>query len=294
MAFKTKPPVRFGNPEDRPASDGKSGQFLSVPKDKMMELKVLVQAKDIPSVDQCALWNFFNPSPVWTYIGDDDPSNDLGIKRGYRAFVPVSYRDEEGQLRVKLWSIPLGVHKQITELDEMSSGLRGLQLRVKKSGAGLKTKYSIISTGKRLKITEQVPSEAEILDLLGPFTRDEIIKVIEQKTGLSWEDVVETVAAKPPPSKSSKAAKFKTVEIEDDELDSGDEEEEAVHDDSDEEAEAPTPTAKKPAKPTTAPIKSPPAPKTTKTAPSKIEVELDEEDDFPTDDDWDADEEDLV
>lgn len=305
------PPVRFGKPEERPASDGKSSSFLSVPKDKMMELKILVEGSKIPSVDQCALWNYFNPSPVWTYIGDDDPSNDLGIKRGYRAFVPVSYTDDKGELKVKLWSIPVGVHKQLSELEELNGGLKGQKIRVKKSGTGLKTKYSIAFTGKRYKISEDVPSEEDILELLGPYTREEIIKVIEDRCEMSFDDVVATVVGKQGggPVKPKKTKKFETVEIEDTDEEEMEDEEEVEDDDSfseDEEA-ASEEKSKRPAVPPKAAPKavaktSKPTPPPTKKAPppkAPVIVTEDEEDDgdvdATTDDDWDTmDEGDIV
>lgn len=314
MAFKKEsgPPVRFGKPEDRPVGDAKSGMFLSVPNDKTVELKVLVNGKDIPSIDQCALWSFFNPSPVWTYIGEDDPSNDLGVKRGYRAFVQVSYKDDRGEQKVKLWSIPIGVHKQLSELEEVLGGLKGQVLRVKKSGSGLKTKYTVVSTGKRYKITEKVLSQEEVLDLLGPFTRDEIIDVIEERCKMSFDEVVAYVTSKDEgkPTKK-KPKKFEVVEIEDEEFDEDEEGVDVIIDDSfqeDEESEIeeeerrPAPPSKSKATPVK-PSKVAPTTPSKKAAPPKAPVidteEGDGDDDDVdisdlTDEDWDAEEGDIV
>lgn len=297
MAKSARPPVRFGKPEDRPKSDGKSGSFLSIPKDKIMTLKILVPASEIPSVDQCALWNYFNPSPVWTYIGADDPSIDLGIKHGYRAFVPVSFKDDEGELKVKLWSVPLGVHKQLGEMDEMAGSLKGQEIRVKKIGSGLKTKYSIVSTGRRIKITEKVPTQEEILDLLGPYTREEIIKVIEERCEMDWDEIVAVVASKtsgvPVPKKKKKGPSFETIEVDDEEFVS---EEEELEDDSfsDDEIEETPKNNKKPVspKPASSGVKSPAAkekkpvpPPVKKTPAPTISVDDDEVDGVDADGD---------
>lgn len=248
--------VRFGG-APKPRSDGSARIFLALEKDKPIDIKILVSADQIPSVDQCALWNVFNPSPIWVYIGEDDPGNELGVRPQYRAFVPVSIKDEKGAWIPKLWSIPLGVHRQISEMSDMLGNLKGQLLRVKRTGSGLTSAYTIVSLGKRLKIEEPIPTQEQIIEYLGPYTREEIIKRILETTKLAtWNDVKLKVTgssgstASATPSKGKKpAAKVKVIDVpieeeeEDDEtnanalLDEADDEIEEIDEDETEDSE---------------------------------------------------------
>lgn len=202
MATKTPNPyVKIGA---KPEATGEGGDsvFFTIAADEMIECKVLVNVDEIVSVEQCALWNHYNPSPVWVFIGPSDPSHDLGIKSGYRAFLPISFT-LDGEKVVRLWSMSKTSHRQIAEIAEMSGSLKGQVLRIKRTGSGMKTQHTIVPIGKRVKITENVPSVETIIDLLGPYSREEIISLIEQRTNEDWSAVVEKV------SKATKGAKPK-------------------------------------------------------------------------------------
>ena len=199
------------------------GNFMTMPVDEIVECKILCNAEEIVSVEQCALWQHYNPSPVWTYIGPTDPSHELGVNAGYRAFLPISYK-KDGEVLVRLWSMSKTSHRRISEVSEMSGPLKGQIVRIKRTGAGLKTEHSIVPIGKRVKISESVPTIDDIIELLGPYDRDEIISYIEITTGESFAEVKSKVSvASKKASKDGKKGpgkkKVEVVELEDDDED---------------------------------------------------------------------------
>lgn len=153
--------------------------FYSVPGDTVVEVKALIDADEIVSVEQCALWAI-KPAPIWVFIGEEDPSKLFNLRPGYRAFLPVVVKID-GKQEVRLWSMPLGVHRQMAEIDEAVGGIKGMIIRVKREGAGLTTRYSIVPTGRKVAVTETFPSVKEIIDILGPYDRESIIKLIEDR-----------------------------------------------------------------------------------------------------------------
>jgi len=228
---KANPHVRVGVKPEAANEGGEGSLFYTINDGDTIECKILVEQDQIVSVEQCALWNHYNPSPVWVFIGADDPSHDLGLKSGYRAFLPISLKIE-GERVIRLWSMSKTSHRQITEIAEMSGSLKGQILKIKRTGSGMKTAHTIVPVGKRVKITEEVPSVEQIIDLLGPYTREEIISMIEQKTDEDWDKVVAKVAKKTKGAAkaTTKKKKVEVVSLDDDE----DEVEEAAIEDEEE------------------------------------------------------------
>lgn len=170
------------------AGGGNGGGFWSPKADEVHEVTLLSDDSDIVSVEQCSIWDY-NPAPSWIYCGPDDPSHDLKLKPGYRAFMPVLVKgDEENKPRI--WSMPISVHRSLCDIAEMQR-LAGLVVKVKKSGQGIKTKYTIVATPKVIKLgaIKDIPSPEEIVSRLGPETREEIIAMIVERAGKSWEEL---------------------------------------------------------------------------------------------------------
>jgi hypothetical protein len=69
--------------------------------------------------------------------------------------------------------------------------LAGLVVKVKKSGQGIKTKYTIVATPKVIKLgaIKDIPSPEEIVSRLGPEDRQSIIDMIVERSGKSWEEL---------------------------------------------------------------------------------------------------------
>ena len=174
----------------KPSTGGGNGGGWWGPKaDEIHEVTLLASDAEIVSVDQCTIWDF-NPAPSWVYCGSDDPSHDLGIKPGYRAFIPVLVKGDEEQ-KPRIWSMPISAHRALCDIAEMQD-LKGLVVKVKKTGTGIKTKYTIVSTARvvNIKKVEDIPSSEDIINRLGPEDRAGIIAMIEERAGRKWKEIV--------------------------------------------------------------------------------------------------------
>lgn len=145
---------------------------------------VLIEAEEILAVEQCAIWLETGNSPVWVYTGPDDPSHDLGVDRRYRAYLPVLVGGE-----VKIWSMGKMAHVQLLDIADASGELKGLEIRIKRTGSGLSTRYSIVPRGKRHDVSRT--EEPDVLSMLGPITSDDVKDMITEKLGKgSYEEVL--------------------------------------------------------------------------------------------------------
>lgn len=174
-------PLQTGNDPRKDSKsrsgDGGSSQWLKLNDGDFTVVTVLAESEEIISCEQCAIWLDEGNSPVWVYTGPDDPSNDLAIKRTYRAFLPVLTEDGE----TKVFSMSKTVHMQVVELAETIGTLKGSVLRIKRVGKMLQTKYNITNTGKRksLKGVEEV----DVVSMLGPLTPEGVRDLIAEKLG---------------------------------------------------------------------------------------------------------------
>jgi hypothetical protein len=174
----------------KPSTGGGNGGGWWGPKtDEIHEVTLLASDAEIVSVDQCTIWDI-NPAPSWVYCGSDDPSHDLGLKPGYRAFIPVLVKSDEEQ-KPRIWSMPISAHRALCDIAEMQD-LKGLVVKVKKTGTGIKTKYVIVSTARvaNIKKVEDIPNADDIISRLGPETREGIIAMIEERAGRKWKEIV--------------------------------------------------------------------------------------------------------
>lgn len=174
----------------KPSTGGNGGGGWWGPKtDEIHEVTLLASDNEIVSVDQCTIWDI-NPAPSWVYCGPDDPSHDLGLKPGYRAFIPVLVKGDEEQ-KPRIWSMPISAHRALCDIAEMQD-LKGLVVKVKRTGTGLKTKYVIISTARVVNTNKiaDIPNADDIVSRLGPETREEIIAMIEERAGRKWKEIV--------------------------------------------------------------------------------------------------------
>lgn len=174
----------------KPSTGGGNGGGWWGPKaDEIHEVTLLASDAEIVSVDQCTIWDI-NPAPSWVYCGSDDPSHDLGLKPGYRAFIPVLVKGDEEQ-KPRIWSMPISAHRALCDIAEMQD-LKGLVVKVKKTGTGIKTKYVIVSTARvaNIKKVEDIPTADDIISRLGPETREGIIAMIEERAGRKWKEIV--------------------------------------------------------------------------------------------------------
>lgn len=149
-------------------------KWLKLEVNKSVDAVILVENDDIISCEQCAIWVEEGQSPVWVYTGADDPSHELGVKRQYRAYLPVLVAGE-----VKVWGMGKSAHIQIIDLAEALGTIAGSEVRLKRTGAGINTKYSVTGRGIRHDISEI--DDVDVVELLGPLTPEGVRELIADK-----------------------------------------------------------------------------------------------------------------
>lgn len=191
--------------DPRKSGSGSGGMYFKLDAGEQTDITLLSGKDDILSVDQCAIWLDDGQSPVWVYTGDEDPSNDLGVPRNYRAFVSILHEGE-----VKVWSISKTVHNAFLDISDAGAMEPGATFRVKRTGTGLKTRYSIVPRGKSKDISSyELP---DVIASLGPITSDAVWDMMEEKLGMSREGIIKRYGKK-------KVSKTVLAADEDDDLD---------------------------------------------------------------------------
>jgi hypothetical protein len=210
-------PVRAGSDprKDSLVSGVNSGMWLTLQPNEAVNVVCLVEASDILACDQCAIWLDEGNSPVWVYTGPEDPSHDLNIDRRYRAYLPI-LSDKEP----KVFSMGKSVHMAILDIADAVGSIAGVEFRIKRTGSGLATRYTVAQTGKRYDVSKQ--PEVDVIALLGPITPEGVRELLCTKLGKgSYEDVVASYRGKTKPARttakpSTKPSKFRKDEEEED------------------------------------------------------------------------------
>ena len=203
-------PVKKGY--DPRSSSSSGGMYFKLDPGESTDITILSGADEILSCEQCAIWLDEGSSPVWVYTGGDDPSNDLGIPRAYRAYVSILEGDEP-----KVWSMSKTVHNALLDISDAGSLEAGSVIRVKRTGSGLKTRYSVIPRGKSKDVSEvKMP---DIIASLGPITSEEVWEMMQDKLGMSREDIIIRYGKRKPKAKKTVLADDEDDSLEEVDLD---------------------------------------------------------------------------
>jgi hypothetical protein len=167
-------PVKAGYDPRKDEKGG--GGWLTIKGGEAVDVTVLVEAKDILACEQCAIWLDEGTSPVWVYTGPDDPSHDLGVEKRYRAYLPVLVEGEP-----KIWSMGKQAHGQILDVADAGGSIKGAIIRIKRTGEGLKTRYSIVPRGKKSDVSKV--EEVDVIAQLGPLDPEEVKEMIAKRFG---------------------------------------------------------------------------------------------------------------
>lgn len=178
--------------DPRTVGDGDEGavRWLKLEPNTHTDVTALVNVDDIIATEQCAIWLGEDEramglkSPVWVYTGAGDPSHDLGVERSYKAFLPVLHDGE-----VKVWSMGKSAHRQILDAADAAGDLAGMNLRIKRTGSGKSTRWSVTPRGTRTKIDHI--EEVDVPSMLGPLTVAGVQELIAERLKKpSYLDVV--------------------------------------------------------------------------------------------------------
>jgi len=157
---------------------GEKGKFLSIQPDDRISMTPLVDPMvDMISTDIHEHWdvNPFVAHPCLRLAGTKCPSCEMGHEPRFKAYLPVMLRDGD----VKVFAFGISVYRKIELLSEELGNLVGKVLRVVRTGSGLKTRYDVIATGKKVNIDDV--EEIDIIKLLGPTNYDEILELLESR-----------------------------------------------------------------------------------------------------------------
>lgn len=122
-------------------------------------------------------------SPTFPSIGGPgDPGKLLGLTPKFKALaivaqLPPGPLTSDVELTETIWPMTISVFRQLTSIREaIGESIKGLVLNVRREGEGMKTKYTVVSTGKTLAISEEPITN--LLDAVGPKTREDIIEML--------------------------------------------------------------------------------------------------------------------
>jgi len=216
------------------SDDGNSVKFFKVEPGGFEDVTILCDPIDIISGEQVAIWLTDGNSPVWMYTGPHDPYHDLGVKpsdKKYKAFLPVLMSDGEQAI----WAMSKTVHGSVLDIADATGRLKGVNLRIKRTGKGLQTRYSLVPLGTFTDVKRQPP--VDVYSRLGPLTLegvrelvadklgypnyDECLNAYQKENGLAVEEEEEVAPVK---TKKAAAKKPKVEELSD--LDVGEDDEE--------------------------------------------------------------------
>lgn len=185
-----------------PRTEEKATQWLRLDPGDQMDVTCLVDIGDVLSTEQCAIWlnEGEGVSPVWVYTGAADPAHDLDVPRQYKAYLPLLVDGE-----VKVWSMGISVHKQLYDIADAAGNLRGMNLRIKRTGSGLKTRYAVTPRGTHTKVDRV--EEVDVIAMLGPLTTEGVQQLIAER--LDCEDYDEVLAKYKGHFKKGRGSKIK-------------------------------------------------------------------------------------
>jgi hypothetical protein len=173
-------PLKKGYDPRDDGTEENSVAWLKLDINSYVDVTVLVDVDDIIATEQCAIWLEADDraagmrSPVWVYVGRDDPSHDLEVTKTYRAFLPVLHEGE-----VKVWPMGKMAHRQLLDVADAGGDLAGLDIRIKRTGGGKATRYSVASRGTRTKISHI--EEVDVPSMLGPLTVEGVRELIAER-----------------------------------------------------------------------------------------------------------------
>lgn len=197
------------------STGGAASIFLGWKADESRTIVPLAKPDDILSYNKHGFWQKEGLSPQFPCIKENCPGCELGDEPRFYAVLPVATESQDGEIVIRLWSMSITVFRQVLQVadaidEEMADdgGFVGSMIRVKRSGEGRETKYTLLPTAKRYDISNlDIPTQEDIIEQLGPLDRDGIVKLLVE-AGIMKAD--EDEEEDEPPIKTSGKAATKT------------------------------------------------------------------------------------
>lgn len=154
----------------------KSGtEFISLKDGDIIEVLSLQDASDILSFYQHRIWLDTGNSPIFPCLQTKDcPGCMIGDRPSLRAMLVVKQKGADTE---SIFPFGIAMFRQLVEIDDAISGLRGAVLRLSRKGSSAtNTKYNVINTGRRAESPEE--PTIDLLQYIGPSNRNEIINML--------------------------------------------------------------------------------------------------------------------
>lgn len=171
-----KSPFSVGRKATKKASGGGSGLFLSIKADNNYEVVPMVGLDQMVHAQMHEYWDI-RPAVFHPCIGKDCPGCLAGNDPRFKGYLPVIVK---GESEPKVYAFTVSVYKQLEEIEDLQEDgtLAGKVLKIKRSGSGLKTRYTIMPTGKTVDINEvEVP---DFIRFLGPTEVEGITSLLRE------------------------------------------------------------------------------------------------------------------
>lgn len=173
IAMSTSP-FKKGRVDPSELSSG-GGRFLRIKDGEAAVFAPLLGLDEMIRANMHEHWDV-NPAVFHPCIGTNCPGCAVGNEARFRGYLPVYTKDGE----TVIYPFTITVYRQLLELEEEVEGgtLRGYVVKVKRTGTGFNTKYTVLGTGKNLDVSElEVP---EFVSSLGPTTEEDITKALRE------------------------------------------------------------------------------------------------------------------
>lgn len=163
-------------------TSGNGQTFLKLADGESVEIVVIGGIDEIISFDQHAFWLDEGDSPIFPCSQDKDcPGCMLNNQPRFKAIIPVMVKTESGQEgRLLVFGKKLMQDFADAE-DAVGASLHGQIVRYSRKGSGMTTKYSLMPTGRSVKVPTIEEFEPKPIDNIGPTDREEIVRILTEK-----------------------------------------------------------------------------------------------------------------
>lgn len=179
--------------------------FVTIKPDEFVQIAPLVGIDEMVSADMHEFWEV-NPFVSIPCFGTNDcPGCRAGNNPKFKAFLPVVTREGEQ----KVYSFGISVARQLEDYEAELGTIAGKVVKVKRTGSGFKTRYSLVLTGKEIDVSKF--TVMDIIPLLGPDDEKKARQILVER-GLLEEEVAEEKKS----TASRRKAKAPVDELDDD------------------------------------------------------------------------------
>lgn len=154
-------------------SDGLN--FIGIKPDESITFAPMVGLDQMVYADMHEYWDI-RPAIFHPCIGYDCPGCKVGNETRFKAYLPVIMKDgTQG-----IYAFTKSVYDQLENLeDSLEESMKGFVIKVSRRGAGLKTRYTVLGTGKKIDVEGMFEDFPDFLGRLGPQTEEDIWQLLE-------------------------------------------------------------------------------------------------------------------